>query len=287
MLGIMESIPELRLICQSTRPAIFRDFLSGWYYRLAIYFTWICLRLGMSANQVTLLSGAVACVGGTLIASDNPASVVVGVLCFHVFAILDMSDGEVARYRGQGGLAGHFLDWIMHFVSSSALMLGLLFSSLSRLDGLLMLVGVLAVLIPLLDKCITASTWTVIAWTRLRDMQKGEEGVCGTAEVNVCEPARGSRWWRRFLFFALAPMQDHWIPMGLLLLAVSALVSSWGGFSLPDYRFYLLLYIGIIGVPYLVLRVRRIVITPVLSEGYRRLFCLDRPVRLPQDDFLG
>lgn len=283
----MESIAELRLICQSTRPAIFRDFLSGWYYRFAIYFTWTCLRLGMSANQVTLLSGAVACVGGMLLASGDPWLVLAGVLCFHIFAILDMSDGEVARYRGQGGAAGHYLDWMMHFVSSSALMLGLLFSSLSRLDGPLMLIGVLAVLVPLLDKSITTSTWTVIAWTRLRDMQKLEAGACGGVEANLRAPVGGPRWRRRLVFLALAPLQDHWMPMGLLLLALAALAAPWFGWSLLDYRLYLLLYIGIIGTPYLALRVRRIVITSALAEGYRRLFCPGRPIRLPEDDFLG
>ena len=113
----MESIPELRQICQSTRPSIFKDFLSKWYYKVAIYFTWICLKCRMSANQVTVLSGAVAMLGGVLLASSNSFLMFCGVICFHLFAILDMSDGEVARYRQQGGVAGHYLDWYMHFIS--------------------------------------------------------------------------------------------------------------------------------------------------------------------------
>ena len=42
---------------------------------------------------------------------------------------IDMSDGEVARYRNQGGVSGHYLDWYMHFVSSSALVIGLFLAS--------------------------------------------------------------------------------------------------------------------------------------------------------------
>ena len=283
----MESIPELRRICQTTRPSIFRDFLSGWYYRLAIYFTWVCLRLGLSANQVTLLSGAVACVGGLLLTSNEPWFVLAGVLCFHIFAILDMSDGEVARYRGQGGAAGHYLDWAMHFVSSSALMLGLFFSSLSSLDGVLILIGVLAVMVPLLDKSITTSTWTVIAWTRLRDLQKGKLGDCGDFEVDIRATVAVPLWRRRLMFLALAPLQDHWLPFGLLLLALAALVGHKVGLYVPDYRFHLLLYIGVIGVPHLALRVRRIMITSALADGYRRLFCPSQPIKLPEDEFLG
>ena len=285
----MESIAELRQICQHTRPAIFQDFLSRWYYRLSIYFTWVCLRLGLSANQVTLLSGGVACLGGALLAVESPFAIVAGALCFHIFAILDMSDGEVARYRGQGGAAGHYLDWVMHFVSSTALMLGLLFSCMSQLGGPWLLVGVLAVLVPLLDKSISTSTWTVIAWTRLRDQQKGLPGAWAGMGQSVASPGTPSRpyWLRRLTSLALAPLQDHWLPAGLLLLAGAASGMAWVGLPFPDYRMYLLLYVGLVGIPYLALRVRRIVMSPILLEGYRRLFCPDRPIKLPEDDFLG
>ena len=113
----MESIKELREICQSTRPSIFNDPLSKFYYQVSIYFTWLCIVLRMSANQVTILSGAIAILGGLLIASESIFITLIGAMCFHLFAILDMSDGEVARYRGEGGVEGHYLDWFMHFIT--------------------------------------------------------------------------------------------------------------------------------------------------------------------------
>ena len=102
----MKSINELRSICQTTRPSIFTDFLSRFYYRTSIYFTYVFILIGLSANQVTLLSGLVACLGGLLLASSDSTVALFGVVCFHLFAILDMSDGEVARYRGKEAIAG-------------------------------------------------------------------------------------------------------------------------------------------------------------------------------------
>ena len=81
----------------------------------------------MSANQVTILSGLIAILGGFLISFESIYITLIGGLCFHIFAILDMSDGEVARYRGQGGVEGHYLDWFMHFITPTALVMGLFF----------------------------------------------------------------------------------------------------------------------------------------------------------------
>ena len=118
------------------------------------------------------MSGIFTIVGGLLISSSNYWLLLIGVLFFHIFAILDMSDGEVSRYRKQGGVNGHYLDWFMHFISSSSFMLGLFLASYSFLTHeILIIIGVLAVLFPILDKSVQTSGWTVICWTKLRDMK--------------------------------------------------------------------------------------------------------------------
>jgi len=284
----MESIAELRKICQSTRPSIFGDFLSRWYYKVSIYFTWCCLQLRMSANQVTVLSGLVAIFGGSLLASDNRWLVLLGVICFHLFAILDMSDGEVARYRNQGGVSGHYLDWYMHFISSTALMIGLFLASLESLEASWMVaIGLLAVITPILDKSVMTAGWTVICWTRLRDVQKSVQGPCGELEEEMsADSPQRPLWVRRLVFIMLSPLQERWVSVALLLLALVDLLSEMSGLHFIDYRLLCLLYVGFLGPFYLYLRVRRMVLSPVLKDGYRRLNCPSRPIKLPEDDFL-
>jgi hypothetical protein len=244
----------------------------------------------MSANQVTVLSGIVAIFGGLLLGANSKWLVLLGAVCFHLFAILDMSDGEVARYRKQGGVAGHFLDWYMHFVSSTALMFGLFLASVDSLNSpLLVLIGLLAVVTPILDKTVQNAGWTVICWTRLRDIKNNSSIICEeeissrTAHSNF---KQRSWLYRRFRFLLLAPLQDHWAPLILLIIAIVDLTFFLFGYSLLDYRLIWLIYAGVVGPVYLVFQVQHMVKTRALHDGYRRLTCYDKPMKFPQDDFL-
>ncbi|MDA7441055.1 CDP-alcohol phosphatidyltransferase family protein [Candidatus Pseudothioglobus singularis] len=243
----------------------------------------------MSANQVTVLSGLVAIAGGLMLSSDSKFIVLFGVICFHLFAILDMSDGEVARYRKQGGVSGHYLDWYMHFVSSSALVIGLFLASKGNFNStLVLIIGLLAVVNPILDKSVQNAGWTVICWTRLRDI-KNNSGLIdnNTKENEETEKFQRKSWiYRRLRFLLLSPLQDHWLPLILLILASIDLLFSIAGFEVLDYKFPLLIYIGIIGPAYLYNRVRRMVKTNALNSGYKRLVYPEVPLKFPEDDFL-
>jgi hypothetical protein len=286
----MESIAKLREICQSTRPGAYSDFLSTFYSKLSIYFTWCFIKMRMSANQVTVLSGMVSIVGGLMLSSDSKWIVLLGVICFHIFAILDWSDGEVARYREQNGVSGHYLDWYMHFISSTALVIGLFLASKENLQSLwFTLIGLLAVITPILNKTIQNAGWTVICWTRLRDIKKNtsepfSESNSGI-EKTIILPQKS--WiYRRLRFLLLAPLQDYWLPLILLFFASIDLMLSITGFEIIDYRFPLLIYIGIIGPVYLFTQVRRMVKTNALQNGYKRLVNNEATLKFPEDDFL-
>lgn len=287
----MESISELRTICQSTRPSIFSDFLSRWYYKVSIYFTWLCLKLGMSANQVTVLSGAVAITGGLLLIADSKLLTILGALCFHMFCILDMSDGEVARYRKQGGVAGHYLDWFMHFVSSTALMMGLFLSAIDSISSLILVgIGLLAVVTPILEKSVQNAGWTVICWTRLRDVKNNSEEICNNKQqvkTNKSDNPQYSLIYRRIRFLMLSPLQDHWIHTIVLILATLDYMLGFIGYEFIDYKLLLLLYIGVVGPIHIYLNVRKMVLSDALTDGYKKLVCSSGKIKLPEDDFLG
>ena len=298
----MESISELRNICQSTRPSIFTDFLSAYYYRVAIYFTRIFLLLGFSANQVTIFSGFTAAMGGVLLSFNEPVLVFLGCMCFHLFAIFDMCDGEVARYRGTGGLKGHYLDWYMHYLTPSFFIVGVFFASISYLTmPLLMLIGMIAVFVPVLDKSVESAGWTVIVWTRMRNFNKGErskeeekeekkeekkEEVSSSPSYFNTQSFSDSWLWRRFKFIAMAPFQDHWAPSLLMLLAIFGLVLEFYSVSIP-YTFFWLMYVGLVGPFYIWSRVRQYMIKDNLENGYKKIFFGTKEYRFPEDDFLG
>lgn len=289
----MENIRELRALCQSTRPSIFSDFLSQWYYRVSIYFTWVFLKSNFSANQVTVFSGFTAALGGVLIATNQTANILLGCICFHLFAIFDMCDGEVARYRGTGGVNGHFLDWYLHYLTPTFFMVGIWFAAYEQLTHpIAILVGIIAVLVPVLDKAVESAGWTVIVWTRMRNFNRGERADLASSTIHseitdtpLAKPPHAPWFIRRIKFVCSTPFQDHWAAT-MLMLAVAAneLLGLIHG-ELPLLLLWLL-YVGLVGPVILWMKVRRFVSTDRLASGYKRIFFRESDYVFPDDDFL-
>ena len=166
---------------------------------------------------------------------------------------------------------------------------GLFIASIGSLtSNWLILVGLLAVIMPILDKSVMTAGWTVISWTKLRDKQNKKLDPCNEADEKVIDASnlKHPKWLKRLIFIFLAPLQDHWAPLALLILIVVDLLFEISGLYFIDFRLWWLLYVGILGPFYLYFRVRRMVLSPVLMDGYRRLNCSSREIKLPEDDFL-
>ena len=281
----MESIQELREICQSTRPSIFKDPLSKIYYFLSIYFTWIFLKLNFSANQVTIFSAFIAFLGGLLISLDNKFLILFGGICFHLFAIFDMCDGEVARYRNQGGVNGHFLDWYMHFLVPSFLVMGLFLASLDRIgNSFLIIIFITALLTPILLKSIQSAGWTVIAWTILRNKLSDEkERKIFFEEKNKLISSKSSKAMRLIL---TSPFEDRWAALLIIILPSIDLFFFFLNLQFLDYRLYWLIYVGIFGPFLIYFKIKEILNNSSLQKALLRIEDPNYQVKLPDDDFI-
>lgn len=107
------SVSELRKICHSfymdPKGPLSEAVSRKTYYKISIYFTWIFLHTNVTPNQVTLLSllaGLVGCVMLSLPAYYP----ILGVILFQFWHVLDMVDGEIARYKDICSLTGAFFD---------------------------------------------------------------------------------------------------------------------------------------------------------------------------------
>ncbi|WP_406696404.1 CDP-alcohol phosphatidyltransferase family protein [Singulisphaera sp. Ch08] len=87
----------------------------------AVYGTWLAVRLGLSANQVTIaaLVAALAAAGG--IASGTRVGFVSGTILAFLSFWLDRVDGQIARWRGTASLDGVYFDYLMHHTANLAL----------------------------------------------------------------------------------------------------------------------------------------------------------------------
>ena len=299
----MKSISELRDICHSTKAYKSHNRLSRLYFKVSIYFTSLFLRLGITANQVTVLSGIVAIISAFFLSASSIYLVLVGVLLLNFSTILDHSDGEVARYHKSITITGHFLDWYMHYVISSATFIGLAFGALSINSNMYMILfSILAVVAPIMDYAIVSSGWTVICWTRLQELKFGRENMKtfkwdfikeekNATNVESIKLSTGFRnklnkhiyWWLRFITVGI--FQHYWTPFLLLLLTLLQIIINLTGLSEFDFRPLLIIYSGIVGPFYIIYKVTLLVKSNALDDGYNRLFENTKKINIPDDFF--
>ena len=110
---MVESIGELRKICQDTRETVY--FKMPWFpkhvtRRISIYFTKLCLKIGISANQASIISLVFMIAGGVFFIFADPRFWFIGILLCYGYRVFDCVDGEIARYNKSSSLGGKHLD---------------------------------------------------------------------------------------------------------------------------------------------------------------------------------
>ncbi len=113
-----EDRPTLAELCTRVHKERHRE-IGNWLARRiarpsAVYGTWLAVRLGLSAHQVTLLAVVATIVSSVAIGTGTRVGFVIGVALAHVFFWLDHVDGQVARWRRSASLEGVYLDYLMH-----------------------------------------------------------------------------------------------------------------------------------------------------------------------------
>lgn len=117
------SIEELRKVCQPEWIAQ----VGRIGRRFSIYITKIFLYTPLSANQITILGVVIYIGGACLFVFGNPLLTLIAALVVRAAGILDLVDGEVARYRKTAGPEGKFLDSITDACISPCLFVFLTF----------------------------------------------------------------------------------------------------------------------------------------------------------------
>jgi phosphatidylglycerophosphate synthase len=107
------SIKRLREKCQDKGGGRFYSDWSEYIPRkVSIYFTKCFILLGISANQITLISVIIGLLTAILLGLSGSLYVALAAVMLLLVTILDCSDGEVSRYYGRDSLSGEYLDRI-------------------------------------------------------------------------------------------------------------------------------------------------------------------------------
>lgn len=104
------------------------------YRKISTPFTYLFYRLGFTANSVTTLTIFLPVIGAFVMLNGTYFSVLIGILLFVLFRVLDDSDGELARILNSKSAEGIVLDRIGHAVYTCFLSIGLSFGLRKLLD---------------------------------------------------------------------------------------------------------------------------------------------------------
>ena len=87
-----------------------------WVRKFSYLITWLCLRLKISANTVSVISAIDALAGCILLSINNYICMIVGVVLINFWIVLDCVDGNIARILKKDSRSGEFFDAISGYV---------------------------------------------------------------------------------------------------------------------------------------------------------------------------
>ena len=274
------TLKEVRDISIKDRYYPYDTWLDHIFSPASPYLAWIFIRLNISANGVSWISGFSAIAGGMLLASDIPLLVAIGSFGYLIFYQLDYVDGAVARLTKKTGVGGQYIDFIMHVVSHVSIMAGLAFGAISQLGSILFPLAILAIVAAGLNHARHSIAWFAIVMEQQKRKAKGL-GIL-PAEPNWVvyrEPNFIYEGFRKFT--VLVFHEGHMI----FVLPILALIQLFLSSDMADFRVLLIVLAGLIYFPISVFEIIRLTNRNGVDEAYWKLFSSKSIPNLPDDHF--
>ena len=120
-----DRIAELRKVGQPSRKLQSDDYYTTILRRFTIYLTFLVLKLDISANAITVLSGVIGLAGSVAMILDSLWLTLLGAFFWQLFRVLDCVDGEVARIKHEVSKIGFYLDQLTHIFVNPTFVLAL------------------------------------------------------------------------------------------------------------------------------------------------------------------
>ena len=134
---MVESIKELRKICQSKKQPLYMQLVS---MKFSIYITKLLLYTRISADYVTVLMMVLIIAGSIFMAFGGLWMIFIGILMIHFTIILDNVNGEVARYNKEDGIIGTFLEQVYHSLAIPLIFFSLAYGTFIRTNSAAILI---------------------------------------------------------------------------------------------------------------------------------------------------
>jgi hypothetical protein len=227
------TLDELRTHAQKGRHREIGNWLARRVARpSAVYGTWLAIRLGLSAHQVTLLGLAAGGASALAIMTGSREGFVAGVVLAHLAFWLDHVDGQVARWRGTSSLDGVYFDYLMHHAANLALGFALGYGLAAQGGDLRWTAAGFAIAAGWAGQSLHNDCRYKAFFQRLKRETRSFRvagGSGGTPEPPARWPGRGRAAWTWPAYKACEP---HVVLIGLTALAVVLLLAPPAGWML-------------------------------------------------------
>ena len=155
-------LKEVKARCERDRFFTYSGFHDRLFVPIAVYLAWLSLRLGVSGNQVSWISGFVAVIGGFMLATNDTLLILIGSFGYIIWYLLDYVDGVVARIEGKGGISGQYIDWIMHVIAHTAIVSGICIGAMENTGAWLLPFVIMSIIASVLSFAKISMGWFAI-----------------------------------------------------------------------------------------------------------------------------
>lgn len=108
--------------------------------KFSIYFSYFFIRLKFSADQVTIMFFLIGLLGSVFYSFNSLVYTILGYVLFRLHIIIDMSDGDVARFNKSFSIRGAYWDAVIHSIVNPLYYVSISYSFFIQFDNEIFLI---------------------------------------------------------------------------------------------------------------------------------------------------
>jgi len=278
----MISYKTVKEKCVAERFLPYDDWRDKIFVPPSIFLTWLFVNLGVSANIVSLISGLFAIMGGIMITSANNYIALIGSFGYMIYYLLDYVDGGVARFNGNIGVGGQYIDWLMHVISSISIFTGIFIVVYNIEGSWIVPFGILTLISVSLSLDKYSFAWFSISMFYQQQQQKYHPDKPKPIKVNTFNNPR-SKVLNFFRKLTTLIFHENYV---IFYLPILTFITLFTPFSLFDFRVIIIIIGGLIYFPIVINDIFRISKNSRIDRSYNKIFFENKKPDLPNDHFI-
>ena len=274
------SFSEVKKKCIEGRFFSYSDWFDGIFVPPSIYLIWMSVNLRISANAISWISATFAILGAILISTQNTTYIFIGSLFYLFYYLFDYVDGGVARFNQTQGVSGQYMDWIMHVISSTAIISGLAIGAINGSGNWLVPFSILAIIASVLTYARHSMAWFSII---MENQQKRSKGIANDISFKMINKRKNIIVYD---FIRKCVCKFYHEETLIFLLPLLSLLHLYVTHAYLDFRVLLIIGAGAFYFPIMLIEVHRLATNNKIPEAYNKLFISSAKPILPDDHFL-